>query len=119
PLEQAAAGLLGGLAGPIALGGVQRAAGAVARRMPTPLANPERVDQRIEIALKQTGADWSKVPERIKAGMRLEVSQALRQGDDLNPAAMRRLLDFKTVDGSTPTRGMLSLDPVQITRERN
>lgn len=51
--------------------------------------------------------------------MRIEVEKALRGGQSLDADALGRLLDFKRVAGTTPTRGTLSLDPVQITREQN
>jgi hypothetical protein len=50
--------------------------------------------------------------------MRQELASALRTNQELDPAAVSRLLDFKAT-GLTPTRGMLTLDPVQITREQN
>jgi hypothetical protein len=78
----------------------------------------QNVDQTISLVLRQQGIDWAAVPERVKQGMRTEVAGALSTGRDLNPDAVRRLLDFQRV-GATPTRGMLTQDPVQITREMN
>lgn len=117
---QAGAGLLGGLAGPLGASmvesGVNGVRNAVSRLLP---AQTERVDLQIQGALQQAGVDWSAVPERIRQSVRTEAAQAMRTGDDLSPAALARLVDFKRVEGATPTRGMLTLDPVQITRERN
>ncbi|MDS1142386.1 lytic transglycosylase domain-containing protein [Pusillimonas sp. SM2304] len=121
PLAQAGAGLLGGLAAPMALSGAQSVARGVQNRLPGPLSSvsPQQVEQRIEMTLRQSGVDWSRVPERIRQQLRQEAAQAMRSGDDLDPAAMARLLDFRRVEGATPTRGMLTQDPVQITREQN
>lgn len=114
---QAVAALLGGLAAPAAAAGVERGARAV-RNLVTP-PRMENVDQRIELILRSQGVDWKSVGERARQAMRAEVAQAMRTGRDLDPAAVRRLADFAQVPGVTPTRGALTLDPVQITRERN
>lgn len=116
PVAQALAALGGGVALPMAASGIRSASKTVAEWV-KPQAM-QSVDQKIELTLRQQGIDWSKVPERIKQPMRDEVSKALKIGEDLNPDALRRMLDFKTV-GATPTRGMLTQDPVQITREMN
>lgn len=124
--EQVLASVLGGLAGaaaPAAINSVTRAARNAPGRL-ADLVNPGRstatkpVDMQISARLEGTGVDWSTVPERVRQAVRQDVEQALKVGDDLNPEALRRLVDFRTV-GATPTRGTLTLDPVQITREKN
>ena len=79
----------------------------------------QQVDQKISLALRQQGIDWNGVSERVKQVMRQDVETALSQGDRLDPAAAARLLQFRLVPGTQPTRGMISQDPVQITREKN
>jgi hypothetical protein len=79
----------------------------------------QQVDQQISMALKQVGVDWSGVSEKIKQGMRADVEKALSTGGTLDPKAAARLLQFKMVPGTKPTLGMLSQDPIQITREKN
>lgn len=116
PGAQALAALAGGVALPMAAGGAQSAA-TWARSKVTPPAL-QQVDQQISLVLRQQGIDWAQIPERVKQPMRAEVAQAMSTGGSLNPDAVRRLLDFKAV-GATPTRGMLTQDPVQITREMN
>lgn len=124
--EQVLASVLGGLAGaaaPAAVNSVTRAARSVPGRL-ADLVNPGRntptqpVDLQISARLEGTGVDWSAVPERVRQAVRQDVQRALQVGDDLNPEALRRLVDFRTV-GATPTRGTLTLDPVQITQEKN
>lgn len=125
PWSQAGASLLGGVAAPLGLSAatnVGRSAVNSGRSLidslrPIP-QQTNQVDQQIALTLRQQGIDWSLVPERVKQPMRAEVSAALRTGDNLNPDALRRLLDF-TRTNTTPTRGMLTQDPVQITREMN
>ncbi|KGG83039.1 hypothetical protein P245_25780 [Comamonas thiooxydans] len=124
--EQVLASVLGGLAGaaaPAAVNSVTRAARNAPGRL-ADLVNPGRntaaqpVDMQISARLEGTGVDWSTVPERVRQAVRQDVEQALKVGDDLNPEALRRLVDFRTV-GATPTRGTLTLDPIQVTREKN
>jgi len=79
---------------------------------------PQQMDVKIGETLRQTGVDYSQVPERIRQSLRQELADSLRTNQDLNPQAVARLLDFRTA-GLTPTRGMLTLDPVQVTREQN
>lgn len=121
PLAQAGASLLGGVAAPMAASTLANAGTRVvntANSMLAPKQALEKVDQQISLTLKGQGIDWTQIPERIKQQMRAEVQSATNTGGEMNPEAMRRLLDFKTV-GATPTRGMLTQDPVQITREQN
>lgn len=125
PWSQAGASLLGGVAAPLGLSAATSAGRSAVNSgrslidslRPIP-QQTNQVDQQIALTLRQQGIDWSLVPERVKQPMRAEVSAALRTGDNLNPDALRRLLDF-TRTNTTPTRGMLTQDPVQITREMN
>lgn len=125
PLEQAGAALLGGVAAPMAVSGmtsgVQRLSNT-GRKLMESLApgatTTQNVDQQISLTLQRAGVDWSQVPERARQAMRTEVADALKTGGELNPAAVNRLLAFART-GTTPTRGMLTQDPVQITREQN
>lgn len=118
---QFAASLLGGLAGGAGAGVAQSAGNnlaARARALVSPQAS-QQVEQQIELALRGSGMEWSQLPERVRQAMRAEVQQAMQTGGPLNPDAIRRLADFKSVPGATPTRGMLTQDPVQVTREMN
>ena len=115
PIEQGVAALVGGVAG----GLVPRAAGAVgdaAKRM-IPM-KPQDVDLQISAVLNRAGVDYSAMPEAVRQSLRAELADALRTGQELNPQAVARLADFRAA-GLTPTRGTVSLDPVQLTREKN
>ncbi len=79
---------------------------------------PQDMDIKIGEVLRKTGVDYSQVPEKIRQSLRQELASSLQTGKDLNPQALARLVDFKAT-GLTPTRGMLTLDPVQISREQN
>lgn len=115
--QQVLSSVLGGLggAGAASLGGYTATkATALKNAMMTPL----QMDGKISGILQRTGVDYSQVPERIRQSMRSELADALRANQELNPEAVSRLLAFQQA-GATPTRGMVSQNPVQITREQN
>ncbi|WP_103035310.1 glucosaminidase domain-containing protein [Castellaniella caeni] len=116
PGAQAVAALFGGLAAPAATASVANLARSVANRV-TPAA--QNVEQQVRLVMDRAGIDWQAVPARVRQMMVDEASKALNAGGDLSGDALRRLMDFGRVGGAIPTRGMLTLDPVQITREQN
>jgi hypothetical protein len=122
PLEQFAAALVAGVAGGGTTSAANNLAGSAYQRLRSLLTPRTEIiraaDQQIELALQRSGLDWSRVPDQIKAGLRDEVAQALAGGQPLNPDALRRLVAFRQT-GTTPTVGMLTQDPGQITREMN
>lgn len=112
---QAAAGLAGGLA----VGGMVQAARSGIQSASALLpARTQHMERQIEQALGGAGVAWQDVPEGVRQSMRAEVERALGSGQSLDAGALSRLLDFQRV-GATPTRGTLTLDPAQITREQN
>lgn len=115
-MAQAAAGLAGGLTA----SGLVQAASSLAGKAGSILlpVQAKKAEQRINEALSSAGIDWAEVPDGVRVAMRAEVQKAMGAGQALDPAALSRLLDFKRV-GATPTRGTLTLDPAQITREQN
>jgi len=115
--QQVMSAVLGGLGG----FGAASAAGSLATKatqLKNSLMTPLQMDGKISGILQKAGVDYSKVPEKIRQTMRAELADALKANKELNPTAVARLLDFKA-NNLTPTRGMVSLDPVQITREQN
>jgi hypothetical protein len=114
---QAGAALLGGVAGGLAPGAAQGMAGLF-RRATTPTLTPQQMDVQLSTVLSRTGTDYSQLPANVQASLRAQLKDSLQAGKELNPAAVSRLADFATV-GATPTRGMISQNPVQITREQN
>lgn len=124
--EQMLGAVLGGLAGAAVPGAVSRVTNS-AKNAPGKLAdlvNPGRsvpvqqMDAQIKIKLEGSGVDWDAIPEKVRQVVRQDVQQALKVGGDLDGQALQRLVDFRTV-GATPTRGTVTLDPVQITKEKN
>lgn len=114
---QVIASALGGLAGAGAVG-LGNAIKTQATGLKNALMTPQQMDVKINEVLQKTGVDYSQVPERIRQSLRDELASSLRMGKDLDAQAVARLLDFKAA-GLTPTKGMITLDPVQITREQN
>lgn len=73
---------------------------------------------RAAAQIEQGGTDLSQLPQSILGGARREVEQALRAGEQIDPASVARRIEFESV-GVKPTLGQLTRDPMQYTRERN
>jgi hypothetical protein len=117
PLAQGGAALIGGVAGGLAPGGAQTLVDA-GRRMLAPKLTPQQMDVQLTSVLERAGADYSQLPMNVRSNLRKELASSLQAGKELDPAAVSRMADFMRV-GATPTRGMVSQNPVQITREQN
>ena len=117
PLVQAGAGLLGGVAGGV-VPGISSGIGGAAKQLAMPKQSDAALDVQLTSILGRAGADYSQIPENVQRSLRAELAGSLQAGKELDPQAVRRLADFRAV-GATPTRGMVSQDPVQITREMN
>lgn len=114
---QLVAGLLGGVAGGMAPG-MAGSAAASARARLAPKQTDMQIDAQISRAFATRDIDYAAIPERVKQSLRTELRYALQAGKEVDPAALARFADFRAT-GVAPTRGMVSLDPVQITREQN
>jgi hypothetical protein len=129
PLQQFFAGLAGGIAAPAAYGGAKSLLTSAGQKVAPTLTgklnpdavipSPAEVDQIITLKLGQSGIDYSKMSDQVKKALNADVTNALRTGGDLGGDAMRRLLDFRMIEGTTPTKGMITLDPRQVTLEQN
>lgn len=113
---QVGATVLGTVLGGMAPGALSGAANTIK----APFIKPDttKLEGRISLALKEAGTEWRDVPEAIRKQLVSDVQKATKPGANLNADAIRRLADFR-MTGTAPTRGMLTLDPVQITREQN
>lgn len=114
--SQVGAAVVGTVLGGLAPGAASNAANRVQALVRRP--DPLQLEGRISLALRESGVDWQAVPQAIKSQLVQDVRKATATGAELNNDALRRLADFR-LTGTTPTRGMLTLDPVQITREQN
>ncbi len=115
-MQQAGAALIGGIAGGLVPGAAGSAVNAGKRLLNR--LTPQQMDVQISQVLQRAGMDYSQVPERARQSLRAQMQDALRAGQELDPAAVRRLAEFQSI-GATPTRGMVTQDPVRITQEMN
>lgn len=115
-MQQAGAALIGGVAGGMVPGAANAAVNA-GKRLFNRLT-PQQMDVQISQVLQRAGMDYSQVPERARQSLRTQMQDALRAGQELDPEAVRRLVEFQTI-GATPTRGTVSLRPADVTREKN
>lgn len=104
------------LAGGVAAPGAVALAGKVANTANAILANP--TSQQIDNAMAQAGITLDKLPSAVQQAIRSDVAKALKTGNEVSPDALRRLADYRAV-GATPTRSNLTLNPVDVTHERN
>lgn len=111
---QVISSVLGTVVGGLAPGAIQ----GITARFNALRASPMQLEGKVALALREGGVDWNEMPQALRTQMLAEVKKATSKGGELNPDALRRLADFKLTN-TTPTRGMLTLDPVQITREQN
>lgn len=118
---QFVASLAAGVAAPAALGGAQRAAGAVARRIQPATPTPQQAQQiniTINNALQQSGFTLDQLPAQVAQSIRNDVAAAFRTSDQVSPNAIRRLADYR-LTGLTPTAAGLTLDPAVVTQQKN
>lgn len=121
PWEQFGASVLGGLAGyggASAVEGMANGAKTLYNQAKNYFMSPQEMDTQITAVLNRAGVDYSQIPERVRQAIRGDVGDYLKQGKNLSPEELSRLVAFKTA-GLTPTRGMITQDPVQITKEQN
>lgn len=112
--QQILSTVLGTVAGGLTPVGIN----SVAQRIGAMRASPLQLEGRITVALQEQGIDFRALPRNIRDGLVSDLRRAMATGDEINPAALGRLADFRTTR-TTPTRGTVTLDPVQITREKN
>lgn len=126
PLMQFGSAVLGGVGGGFLGGGAASIGNRVSNAydvVKTAIKNMEMpstqtLDAQISLILQRAGVDYSQIPERARQAMRDQIASALKTGGEIDPAAVARLADFARV-GATPTRGMVSQNPIQITQEQN
>lgn len=118
-------GVAGGLAGNAAMGAAGRLGEALATRAgvkPLPGAMPRAMDDtqlasQLRARLSITGGDWDAIPANVRKSLMADVRKA-NTLDNLDARALQRLADFRALE-VTPTLGTVTLDPVQLTREKN
>jgi len=110
--EQFATALAAGVLAPMAVSGAKNSATIIKNFLTRPKP------QQVEAAITQAGVNLSDLPLDVANAIRRDVQKALQTGENLSPDALRRLADYRAV-GAVPTRGSLTLNPADITRDRN
>jgi hypothetical protein len=116
PLMQGAAALAGGVFGGLVPGAASYGFNAGKNLLAKP--TPQALDHQISVLLQRADVDYSQLPAGVRNSLRDDLAGALNTGREIDPQAVRRLADFRLTN-TTPTRGMVSQNPVQITREMN
>lgn len=114
--SQFVSSVLGGLAGAGAVGGIRSVGSALQNRM-APAVPAAEVERRVTVALQRQGVDLASMPQAIRRTILADAQAAMKQGQ-LDEQALSRLADYRML-GLTPTRGRLTLDPLDVTREQN
>lgn len=123
-LAQGVAALAGGLVAPSLIGAAKGIPNAMksgveflAPGLTKPQSSPQ-VDIIISGLLRDNGITAKDVSASVLSSLRDDVSSALKTGGNLSPDALRRLADYR-LTGATPTRAWLTLDPADISRQKN
>lgn len=77
-----------------------------------------RTDELIKQALDETGQSVDEIPQNFLAQLRGEVSSALKDGRQIDSAALMRKKDFQALDVPA-TLGQITRDASQFAKERN
>lgn len=113
PAEQFAASVAGGVWLPTALMGVKKSADVLKA-----FVMSKKTDEQVLQAIKSSGVDLSNVSKEVAQSIVDDVKKSVSKGENLNPDAIRRLADYKSV-GATPMQSSLTLNPADITHDRN
>lgn len=114
---QFGASLAGGILAPLGVAGLSSLANSAGTSIKNTFA-PQTIDLQVENVLKQSGIDLSGVHRSIQESLRNDVRQALSTGKQVSPDVVRRLADYKGV-GAIPMRSNLTLNPIDVTRDKN
>lgn len=108
----------GAVMGPI----IEKVGSKILNLVKNKFGNPEditaKVDQSIQEALSETGQKIDELPPDFISAIRQEATNALKEGRQLDPAALMRQEDFKSL-GIKGTLGQVTRDATQYASERN
>jgi hypothetical protein len=110
---QFVASLAGGLAAPLAQTGIKSAADVIKNFL-----SSKQADAQVLEVVKNAGVNLDGVTQQVKLSIINDVKSAVKTGDNLDADAIRRLADYRTV-GAVPMRSSLTLNPADITNDRN
>lgn len=129
PVVNAAIGAPLGMAGQFAGNMITRGANAtinavkpIASKVKNLITNPiptsVNVNVKVQNALKESGVNFGDLSPDIQKTISADVENALKLSPNLSKDALRRLVDYR-LTGATPRTAQLTLDPAQITQQKN
>lgn len=118
PLGQALAATVAAFAAPVAAGGVKAAGNAAADAVRSRLVPPQAIDAQLQVELQRAGINWAELSAQARMQLREDARKAIYSGESIDPAAMRRLADFRNI-GATPLVGDITQNPSLLTQQRN
>jgi hypothetical protein len=114
---QFGASLVGGLAAPFGVAGLQRIGSSIGRGVQN-LVNPKQLANQADAAIAQAGINPETLPPDVINQLRLDTQNALKTDNLTSPEALSKLADYRALK-ATPMRGNLTLSPIDITRDKN
>ena len=118
PLAQFGAALVGGIAAPLAAQGAMNLGRGAVNAAKGLAVNPQDIDARLSIELQRAGIDPANLGAAVRAQLREDARKAVVSGQQMDPAALRRLTDYRNI-GATPLLGDITQDPALLSQQRN
>ncbi|MBW9265850.1 MAG: hypothetical protein K1563_07840 [Candidatus Thiodiazotropha sp. (ex. Lucinisca nassula)] len=122
PWGQLVAGLAGSMAGSAATVPARKMVNSLGRNWAMFKAGRQGREQalsRVKGILEDGGIDTSTIPAGELDDIIKEVAIAFERGKSINPDVVRRIARYSTIPNAVPTTGRVTLDPREITREKN
>jgi hypothetical protein len=119
--SQFVAALAGGVGGAGAAGVAQKAYTGINSLIGSLRSKPADINQiniQLDNILSGSGIDTGQIPGAVRGELLSEMQKAMKTGGSINPDVVRRIADYGVV-GAKPMRGNVTLNPAQITQERN
>jgi hypothetical protein len=117
PSAQFGASLAGGIAAPLAVGGVTRTVESAAQGLQR-LFGTKNIEAVLKVELDRAGVDWNALSRQAQVSLAADARKAIYNGEPLSQDALRRLSDFRNI-GAKPMVGSVTQDPSLLTAERN
>lgn len=117
PAGQMLAAIAGGVALPAAVAGGQALARGAGNFVNQFKQQPATINIQVRNALENAGYNPARVPKAVMSTLEADAAKAMQHGE-LSQDALRRLVDYRIV-GANPARGNLTLNPVDITSQKN
>lgn len=117
PAVQFGATIAGGLGLPIGAAAIESGIKSASTKIKD-FIGISNANKMIDSNIRNAGIKMEELPIDVQKSIINEVKSAVSTGKQLSPDALRRLADYKHV-GATPMSSSLSLNPAEITQQRN